>query len=135
MHKWPDVLIVDDEKNMRFLASEVFRLEGINAASVGDGCQALDYFEDVRSKGGSMPRVVILDMMMPCMDGFEVYENVSGAPWIKDTVLLIATAARDIKLTQRLATFYILYKPYEVTALLDRVREVAPDLFSSAAGH
>jgi CheY-like chemotaxis protein len=133
MHKWPDVLIVDDEKNMRFLASEVFRLEGINAASVGDGCQALDYFEDVRSKGGVMPRVVILDMMMPCMDGFEVYEKISGAPWIKDTVILVATASRDIKLTQRVAKFHIVYKPYEVTAMLERVREVAPDLFGSAA--
>ncbi len=133
MHTWPDVLIVDDEKNMRFLASEVFRLEGINASALADGCQAIEFLEDVQNKGGIMPRVIILDMMMPCLDGFEVYEKISGEAWIKDTVILIATAARDVKLTQRLATFHILYKPYEVTTLLDMVREVAPDLFSSAA--
>ena len=93
MHKWPDVLIVDDEKNMRFLASEVFRLEGIIAETLADGCQAVEYFKEVQSKGGVMPRVVVLDMMMPCMDGFEVYEQISAEPWIKGTVLLIATAA------------------------------------------
>src|SRR5512146_135178 len=97
MHKWPDVLIVDDEKNMRFLASEVFRLEGIQAAALADGCQAIEFFDDVLNKGGVMPRVIILDMMMPCLDGFEVYEKISGAPWIKDTVILVATAARDVK--------------------------------------
>jgi CheY-like chemotaxis protein len=133
MHKWADVLIVDDERNMRFLASEVFRLEGITAAAVADGCQALAYFEDVLARGGVMPRVIILDMMMPCLDGFQVYEKICNESWIKDTVLLIATAARDIKLAPGLATFQILYKPYEVTALLDIVRTVAPELFGSAA--
>ncbi len=133
MPEWPDVLIIDDEKNLRFLASEVFRLEGISAASVSDGCQALEYFQDVLSKGGAIPRVIILDMMMPCLDGFQVYEEISGAPWIKDSVIVIATAAQDIQLPKRLATFYIMYKPYEVTALLDTVRKVAPDLFNTQA--
>jgi CheY-like chemotaxis protein len=131
MDKWPAVLIADDEKNVRFLTSEVFRLEGIETIAVSDGCQAIAYLEDVHNKGGMLPRVVILDMMMPCLDGYQVYDQVVDVPWMQNTAIVIVSATRNVKLPKERSRVFILYKPYEVADLLDLVRGVAPDLFEA----
>jgi CheY-like chemotaxis protein len=132
MPKWPDILIADDEKNVRFLTSEIFRLEGIETVTVSDGCQAITYLEGVRDKGGVMPRVVILDVMMPCLDGYQVYDQIVDAPWMQDTAIVIVSAARNVHLAKERSQVFILYKPYEVIDLLDLVRGVAPDLFEAS---
>jgi CheY-like chemotaxis protein len=131
MHKWPAILIADDEKNVRFLTSEVFRLEGIESAAVSDGCQVVAYLEDVHDKGGVMPRVVILDMMMPCLDGYQVYDQIVDVPWMQNTAIVIVSATRNVKLSKDDSRVFILYKPYEVADLLDLVRGIAPDLFGT----
>jgi CheY-like chemotaxis protein len=131
MHKWPAILIADDEKNVRFLTSEIFRLEGIEPMTVSDGCQAIAYLEDVRDKGGLMPRVAILDVMMPCLDGYQVYDQIVDAPWMQNTAIVIVSATRNVKLSKERSQVFILYKPYEVAELLDLVRGIAPDLFEA----
>ena len=132
MPQWPDILIADDEKNVRFLTSEIFRLEGIETVDVSDGCQVIAYLEDVRAKGGTMPRVVILDVMMPCLDGYQVYDQVVDAPWMQNTAIVIVSATRNVHLSKQRSQVFILYKPYEVVDLLDLVRGVAPDLFEAS---
>ncbi|MCC7448116.1 MAG: response regulator transcription factor [Anaerolineae bacterium] len=134
MLKWPDVLIVEDDDSLRFLTSEVFGLEGIAAASVADGCQAMDFFADAVANGGALPRVIILDIMMPCMDGYEVYRHISNTAWIKNTTVIVASAVgEELTIAEHPPHTYILRKPYEVETLLNIVRCAAPDLFPSAA--
>ena len=135
MQTWPDVLIVDDERNIRFFAAEIFRLEGIAAAAVSDGCQAIDFFENIAAQGGQMPRVVVLDVMMPCMNGLDVYDAIADKPWIKDVKVILTSGSRENpNQTGKHRDLFILTKPYEVTALVDMVRDVAPDLFEKPAG-
>jgi CheY-like chemotaxis protein len=124
-----DVVIVDDEKNIRFFAGEIFRLEGISAVSLSDGCQAVEYFETTASAGRKLPRIVILDVMMPCMTGLEVYDKVADAPWIEEMTFIITSASRGELNHLASDRVKILYKPYEVAALVDLVRSIAPDLF------
>jgi CheY-like chemotaxis protein len=133
MHPWADVLIVDDEKNMRFFASEIFNLEGINAHAVEDGCQALDYLNDVRAKGGTIPRAMILDVMMPCMDGYQLFAEIAHQEWAANMTIIVVSASRGIDLGEGFSPVYVLYKPYEVADLLEIVRDVAPDLFNNQA--
>jgi CheY-like chemotaxis protein len=130
---WPAILIIDDEFNMRYFATELFRLEGISSHAVSDGCQGLDFLTEVIQKQGRLPRVIILDMMMPCKDGYQVYAEIADADWIENTEIVIVSAARGIELPRGRAKVHILYKPYEVTALLDIVRRAAPDLFGNQA--
>ena len=129
-----NVLVVEDEKRLRYFACEVFRMEGISAASVADGCQALAYFEDVVKRRGTLPRIIILDMTMPCLNGVEVYKHIAAQPWSGSTTVIITSAAGDtvVELPGPAQTL-TLHKPYEVTALIETVRRAAPDLFPEKA--
>ena len=132
MEPWPDVLIVDDEKNLRYFAGEIFRLEGIAATTLADGCQAVAYFEDVVRQGGKIPRVVILDVNMPCLNGLQVYEKMAAAPWMTDIVVVLTSASRNDLDYPKTESVRVLFKPYDVMALVDMVRSIAPDLFNQA---
>ena len=133
MDTWPTVLIMDDEYNLRYFVTELFRLEGISSHAVSDGCQGVDYLTDLVQQQGTPPRVIVLDMMMPCKDGFQVYAEIANTEWIKNTEIIVVSAARDIELGQGNARVHILYKPYEVNELLDIVHNAAPELFSDQA--
>ena len=133
MRTWPAILIIDDEYNMRYFASELFRLEGISTHAVGDGCQGTDYLADVLRQGGKMPRVIILDLMMPCKDGHQVYAEIANTDWIEHTEIVLVTATRNVQMPPGRAKVHVLYKPYEVNVLLDIVRKAAPDLFNDQA--
>ena len=129
-----DVLIVEDEKRLRYFAGEVFRMEGISAAAVADGCQAVEYFDKIAKQGSTQPRIVILDMTMPCMNGVEVYRHIAAQPWSNMTTVIITSAAGDaVAELPGPAQTLTLHKPYEVTALLETVRRVAPELFRENA--
>src|SRR5437588_12964331 len=90
-----DVLIVEDEKRLRYFACEVFRMEGISATAVSDGCQAVAYFEDIVKQGGTLPRIVILDVTMPCLNGLEVYKHIAQQSWSGDVTVIITSAGGD----------------------------------------
>jgi CheY-like chemotaxis protein len=126
----PAVLIVEDEKRLRFFTSEIFRLEGIPFKAVENGCQALEYLEECLGSNSPLPRVIILDMMMPCMTGYQLYEQIGLQSWMVDTTIIVTSAASEtMKLPAGYPTPRILYKPYEVALLVDMVREIAPDVF------
>ncbi len=131
MPTWPDILIVDDEKTVQFLTSEVFRLEGISTATASDGCEAVDYLEQVHQQFGALPRLIILDIMMPCMDGYQVYEALGDAPWMENTTFVVVSAGRDITFPTKRVPVVILYKPYEVNQLLELTKRLAPELFEN----
>ncbi len=134
MPTWPEVLIVDDEKTVQFLTSEVFRLEGISTETASDGCQAVDYLEQVRQQNGTCPRLIILDIMMPCMDGYQVYDSLGEAAWLENTTFVVVSASRDVSFPPKKVPVVILYKPYEVSQLLDLAKRLAPELFERQSG-
>src|SRR5215510_8699670 len=60
------VLVVDDDQDIRDALCELLRDEGYEAIAVANGEEALTYL-----KGGNLPCVILLDLMMPVMDGWE----------------------------------------------------------------
>jgi two-component system, OmpR family, response regulator len=74
----PRVLVVDDEESITELVSTVLRYEGFEVETAGDGKAA------VRAARTFRPDIIVLDVMMPDWDGFEVYRRLSatsrGAP-------------------------------------------------------
>lgn len=101
------VLVVDDEEAIRSLVRQAFAGNGIQLSEAADGAQAL---EIVRS---SRPDVVILDLLMPRMDGFEVLERIQddeGTRFIPVIVLTGKELTDDERRFLRFRTFAVLEK-------------------------
>src|SRR5262249_51847499 len=77
------ILVVDDEHNIRDLALLYLEKEGFNVEGAADGMEAISRFEQVQ------PQMVILDVMMPGMDGFEVCRELRRE---SDVPILMLTA-------------------------------------------
>ncbi|MEI7548712.1 MAG: response regulator transcription factor [Actinomycetota bacterium] len=83
----PRVLVVDDEENISFLVGSALKLEGCDVRTADTGSRAVD--EAARFD----PHVVVLDVMLPDMDGFEVMRQLRNGGC--DAPVLFLTARRD----------------------------------------
>ncbi len=66
----PRILIVEDDSSLRDLYGEALESEGYNIYTASDGIEGIEKFEDVN------PDLIILDLLMPRMDGWEALERV-----------------------------------------------------------
>ena len=80
------ILLAEDEKRMNRALSELMRQEGYEVTAVGNGEDALDEIE------GGLYDLIVLDVMMPHMNGFEVAKRARAAG-IKTPILML-TAKR-----------------------------------------
>ena len=83
------ILIVDDELNMRTLLKEAledFEDKGVELLVAENGSDAIKSIREEK------PELVILDVMMPGMDGFEVCNTIKNEPGIKNVYVLMLTA-------------------------------------------
>jgi adenylate cyclase len=118
MHQKPKVLIVDDEPfNVDYLEQE---LEDLNydILTAVNGREALDKIQSER------PDLVLLDIMMPVMDGFAVLSRLKADAVLRDIPVIVISAANDlesvVKGIQQGAEDY-LPKPFEPTLLHARI--------------
>ena len=81
-----DVLVVDDEADVRALLEQELEASGYAVRSAAGGAEALDLIE--REK----PSVVLLDLMMPPPDGFEVLYRIRENPALRDIPVIVITA-------------------------------------------
>ena len=109
------VLIVEDDRNLRLLTTA--RLEGLyNVASAGDGVEALD----ILHKGGI--DLIIADIMMPHMDGYELLKTVREEGYTIPFLFLTAKESfRDKERGFLLGTDDYMTKPFSSDELLWRV--------------
>ena len=80
------VVLVDDEPNIRETVAFILEAEGVEVETGSDGVEGL---EAVRR---SKPKVVLLDVMMPRMDGYEVCEAIRNDPELAGVFVMILTA-------------------------------------------
>jgi len=118
-HSKPEVLIVDDiPSNLNFL-SEVLHLEGISVMLATSGIDAL---EIARYK---LPDLILLDIAMPLMDGYEVCAKLKSDDTTRDIPVIYLTARTEpediLKGFESGAVDYIL-KPFNATELVARVK-------------
>ncbi len=81
------VLVVDDDKAIRELMAAVFRREGLDAETAADGDVAIDLLREKRY------RVLVLDLMMPRLSGWEVIGWLRSHPEYRPRTVIISTAA------------------------------------------
>ena len=116
------ILIVEDEKDLAEIVSEILKMAGFKTMQAYNGQQALDIVEK------NKPDAMILDLKMPVMDGYGVIERLRSRPDFKELPILIMTTlllepSRWLYL-KSLGSEKILIKPFkteEVVAYLKRV--------------
>lgn len=115
------ILIVDDEGPLSMLLEQAFRDEGFLTARASDGMECLNKLLTVR------PDVIIMDIMMPRLDGVETTRLIRRNRTYADTIVIALSARTDEATRQAMndagANLYM-RKPFTVARLLGRVREL-----------
>ncbi|MFW6097205.1 MAG: response regulator [Chloroflexota bacterium] len=115
------VLVVDDEPMARTLLRLMLVRAGFDVVEAEDGFDALDKLKD-----GS-PDVMILDVMMPGIDGFVVCETVRSTPKTSDLPIIMLSAKTDLESVNKgleLGADKYLTKPISPEELTRQVRDV-----------
>ena len=115
------ILIVDDEPNIVISLEFLMRREGFEVGVARDGEEALMRIRDER------PDLVLLDVMMPKINGFEVCESVRADPTLAGIRILMLTAkGREAEVAKGLALGADAYvaKPFSTRDLVQRVKSL-----------
>lgn len=88
------VMVVDDSEMDRKQTAQIITAEGMNVVVAHGGKSCLKMLET------SLPDVIVLDLVMPGMDGFEVLEHIRKTPTISDLPVIIVTA-KDLSFQER----------------------------------
>ncbi|MBX9960895.1 MAG: Hpt domain-containing protein [Burkholderiaceae bacterium] len=115
----PLVLVVDDSITVRRVTQRLLRREGYRVALAADGLQALEQLAQER------PAVVLSDIEMPRMDGFDLARNIRADAKLKDLPIIMITsriAEKHREHAQQLGVNHYLGKPYSEDELLALVK-------------
>lgn len=130
------ILVVDDESRMRKLVRDFLERAGFQVLEAGDGMEALDVFYDNQDIG-----LIILDVMMPKMDGWEVCREIRKESKVPIIMLTARGEERDELNGFELGVDEYISKPFSpkilvarVNALLRRTSGLAMDQMVSAGG-
>ena len=118
----PSVLVVDDDPDVRIMLETYLELEGFDVLTASNGLDALQRLRDAR------PSVILLDLMMPVMDGVEFRRQQQGQPLLRDIPVVCLSARHDARQTaNRLGVTDCLPKPLDLQMLISVVRRHCPE--------
>lgn len=115
------ILIVDDEPNIVMSLEYTFKKNNYEVFIARDGQEALDILKT------NFPDVIILDIMMPMVDGFATLEQIRKDENLKHTKVMFLSAknkASDIEKGLSLGADAYLTKPFSVKKVVDKVAEL-----------
>lgn len=115
------VLVVDDDQSIRRLVSTIVRRERFNVDVAADGLEAIECLKQHQYA------VILLDLMMPRMDGFGVIEWLKQNPPMVKPIIIVITAYADQRFKEVDVSIVsgILRKPFDVAELGNFVRACA----------
>jgi len=120
------ILVVDDKKENLYLLEELLKGSGYEVTSAANGAEAL---EKLHANGFNM---IISDILMPVMDGYQLCREVKGTSELKDIPFIFYTATytdeKDEKLAIRLGADRFLRKPEQWDDLLKTIQDVIRDV-------
>lgn len=112
-----DILVVDDDLDIRETLLELLEVEGYSARGAANGQEALDRLRQARAS------VILLDLMMPVMDGFEFRKQQLDDPVLRDIPVIVVSAGGNCERSAReLGAHGCVKKPLDVSKLLDSIR-------------
>jgi len=119
------ILVIDDEADLRKMVVARLEKSGYTVIPATDGKTGL---EKMRSEN---PDVVLLDLMMPGVDGYEVCRQKAGDPDLKKIPVILFTAIMSSKplheIAQELGADDYMAKPFDAKRLTEKVRNLIGD--------
>ncbi len=116
MEEKPTILAIDDDENVLKLIRANLTLEGYSILTASDGIEGIRIFED------SSPALILLDVMMPGINGLDVIKQIRR---ISNTPIIMLTAKDDMKTLEQalgLGADDYLTKPFSLRELTARVQ-------------
>lgn len=110
------VLIVDDDSSLAEMLSIVLRNEGLEVSHVADGAAAVGAFRSTR------PDLVLLDVMLPGMDGMEVCKRIRAESGVPIVMLTARTDTHDVVVGLESGADDYIVKPFKPQELIARIR-------------
>jgi len=101
------------------MMAQMLTIEGYTTATVANGREALDYLHSTRK-----PNVILLDLMMPVMDGWEFARSL--APGARPPIIVLSADRNVSAKAKEIGALGWLAKPFELSELLEAVRSVVP---------
>jgi len=115
------VLIADDEPNIVVSLEFLMRQRGYDVRVVSDGAEALKAIDEFR------PDLILLDVMMPRVSGYDVCQKVRENPdWHGTRIIMLSAKGRDVEVTKGIAIGADAYvtKPFSTRDLIAKVGEL-----------
>lgn len=119
------VLVVDDDPHLRILLRQMLEYRNFTVVEAEDGLDALARVEEV------IPDVVVLDVMMPRMDGITVCKKLRERPETADLpIVILSGKVQDTAVAEGMAAGANKYlkKPIPLAELVEHIRSVLPNV-------
>ena len=122
------VLLVEDDPDIRDIVQDVLEAEGYDVVPASHGRQALEFLSGARES--ERPDLVILDMMMPLVDGRHVLEAIRNNKSLSSVPVVVMSAVAHEKPAGAAA---FLRKPFSLDTLFDAVHTLVDERVPLAA--
>jgi CheY-like chemotaxis protein len=114
------ILVVEDDCDIRLALCSILREEGYRVDCASDGREAISSL-----KSGERPAIILLDLMMPVMNGADFRKAQLRDPQLADIPVVVLTAdGRLLEMAKSLGAAAAFSKPFELDALLDVITRV-----------
>ncbi len=118
-----NVLIVEDDPDIREMLATLLASEGFHAVGAEDGLEALHLLRTVRHRAPDVPCLVLLDLKMPRLSGKEFRRAQLGDPTVAGVPVAVMSGATDLEQRAKaLGAVAILAKPIDCDKVMDVVR-------------
>jgi CheY-like chemotaxis protein len=115
------ILIVDDDPDIREIIEIALTAHGYSVVTARDGRECLQ-----RVRGEERPALILLDLMMPDINGWTVCEQLAKDPALAKVPVVILTGNAEVR-DERLGSFPIMRKPIELARLLSTIERYTRD--------
>ena len=117
---YKDILVVDDDLVLSEIIADVLETEGHTARIAFNGREALERIRERR------PQLILLDLMMPVMNGWEFADELGSKPEWANIPIIVVTAAHDWhNKQQEINAKAVIHKPFDIDKLIEMVQAYA----------
>jgi CheY-like chemotaxis protein len=119
----PTILVVEDDSDNRFMLKTLLEMKGYCVVEAGDGLEAVRMLEDAR------PQLIMMDLQMPNLNGFDVARRVRQHPQLGDVPIIVVSGhdpARHGQLALAAGCNEYLLKPIDFERLERILARLAP---------
>ncbi|MFH1852206.1 MAG: response regulator [Candidatus Neomarinimicrobiota bacterium] len=114
-----NLLIIDDDEDIRLIVEAVLGDSGqftVTSAATADA--------GLRLAAAMLPEVILLDVLLPDLDGRELFSRLTALPGLRDTKIIFMTAKSDSSVTAGLTACGIIRKPFNPLNLAEQVNQL-----------